>query len=255
MVDLSRLTGEEKLFCAHVDDMIQRCEKTYTAQFTHFLDERQALVARQTLARAGWQNFLLYGGYEGAERCILGVFPPYDEALAEDFPLCPITFTYRGADSLAHRDFLGSLMALQLKRESLGDIVVEQGRTVVFALPAAAAVICSEVKKVGAVGVKVSQSAPGQLTVCRQFQAIGGTVSSLRLDCVVALVTRLSREKAAQLIRSGLVMLDFVPCLQVDRLVKEGDRMSIRGHGKYIVGGSDGLSKKGRIRVTVQKYI
>ena len=50
-------------------------------------------------------------------------------------------------------------------------------------------------------------------------------------------------------------MLDFVQCLQVDRLVKEGDKLSIRGHGKYIVDGSDGLSKKGRIRLNIQKYV
>lgn len=255
MVDLSRLTGEEKLFCAHIEDMLARCEKTYVPQFTHFLDERQGLVARQVLARAGWQEFLLYGGYAEAQRCILGVFPPWSEPEAGEFPLCPLTFTYREADSLSHRDFLGALMALQIKREALGDILVGRGQTVVFAAPAVAPLICGEVNKVGAVGVKVSQGLPQQLPVAHETQTISGTVSSLRLDCIVALATRLSREKAAQLIRSGLVTLDFVPCQQVDRLVREGDRMSIRGYGKYTVGGEDGLSKKGRTRITIQKYI
>jgi len=254
MVDLSRLNEEEKIFCSHIDDLINRCEKKYIPQFTHFLDERQGMIARQMMARAGWEDYLLFGGYDAAARCVLGVFPPYHEAPEEEFPIQALTFSYREEDSLSHRDFLGSLMALQIKREALGDILVGKGQTVVFASPPVASYIQNELKKVGSVGVKISQGMPETLSIQQEFQSISGTVSSLRLDCVVSLATKLSREKSAQLIRSGLVMLDFVPCQQVDRLVKEGDRMSIRGHGKYNIGASDGFSKKGRIRLTVQKY-
>jgi len=255
MVDLSRLTGEEKLFCAHIEDMVERCERKYVPQFTHFLDERQVMIARQVMNRTGWQDHLFWGGYPDAARCILGVFPPYSEYGPDDFPLHPITFDYRGEDSLSHRDFLGSLMALQIKREALGDILVGKGSTVVFAVPAVSSLIINEIKKVGSVGVRASASLPKELPAAHEFQSISGTVSSLRLDCVASLVTKLSREKAAQLIRSGLVMVDHAPCIHVDYVVKEGEKLSIRGHGKYVIGGTDGLSKKGRIRLTVQKYI
>ena len=254
MVDLSRLTEEEKLFCARVEDMIARCEKKYTPQFTHFLDERQALIARQVLARSGWQDHLFYGGYPDAERTLLGVFPPYTDPDEAAFPLQPVTVTFRGADNLSHRDFLGALMGLQLKRETVGDILVEQGRAVIFFTKTVAPLVLSELTKVGSAGVKLSDAPLTELPAPREMQSISGTVSSMRLDCVASLVTKLSREKAAQLIRAGLVQLDFVTCQQVDRTVKEGDRLSIRGYGKYIVGGDDGLSKKGRIRLTVQKY-
>ena len=255
MVDLSRLSGDEKLFAAHVEDLIVRCERKYIPQFTHFLDERQGMIARQVLARAGWEDYLLWGGFESAARCVLGVFPPYNQPAAESYPIVGLTLTYRGEDSLSHRDFLGSLMALQIKRESLGDILVGKGETVVFAAPAVSSLIQNELRKVGSVGVKVKEGLPEHLPVAHEFQTISGTVSSQRLDCVVSLATKLSREKSAQLIRSGLVMLDFAQCLQVDRLVKAGERLSIRGHGKYIIDGSDGLSKKGRIRLNIQKYV
>jgi RNA-binding protein YlmH len=255
MVDLSRLSGDEKLFAAHIDDLVVRCEKKYIPQFTHFLDERQGMIAKQVLARSGWDDFLLWGGYDAAARCILGVFPPYSDVAADDYPIVGLTFSYRGEDSLSHRDFLGSLMALQIKRESLGDILVGKGETVVFCSPAIASLVQNELQKVGSVGVKIKEGLPEHLPVTNEFQTISGTVSSQRLDCVVSLATKLSREKSAQLIRSGLVMLDFAPCLQVDRLVKEGDRLSIRGHGKYIIDGSDGLSKKGRIRLNIKKFV
>lgn len=255
MVDLSRLTDEEKLFCAHLGDMLARCEKKYLPQFTQFLDERQALIARQYLARCGWQDHLFYGGYPDAARTLLGIFPPYSEWNEQSFPLQPVTLTFRKEDKLSHRDFLGALMGLQLKREAIGDILTEQGRAVVFLTRTVAPLVLSELSKVGAAGVKCSEAPPAELPAPREFQTLSGTVSSMRLDCVVSLVTKLSREKAAQLIRSGLVQLDYAPCQQVDRLLKEEDRLSIRGHGKFIVGGCDGLSKKGRIRLTVQKYI
>ena len=39
------------------------------------------------------------------------------------------------------------------------------------------------------------------------------------------------------------------------RDVKTGDKISIRGKGKFIIGEFSGVSKKGRLKLIVQKYI
>jgi len=254
MMDLSNLSADEKVFCAHVDDLAVRCEKRYEPQYTAFLDERQAALAQLVLRRAGWEDFLLYGGYDGASRAVLAVFPPYAAPELQDFPLRAVTFSFRQEDTLTHRDFLGSLMALQLKREAIGDILVEPGRAVVFLTPPAAALALAEVKKVGSVGVKPSDAPPQQLPSAGGFEDITGTVSSLRLDSVAALAAGISREKAAQLIRSGLVSVEFASCQDTDHPVSIGDRLGIRGFGKYKVAQQGGLSKKGRVHLLIQKY-
>ena len=119
----------DKLFAARLEDMTALCERDGAAQFSSFLDERQCSVAEAWCRRnAGALGYMLYGGYEDARRRILAVFPDYyAEYITEAFPMKCLTFTYRTEDKLTHRDFLGSFMAQQLKREVIGDIVVDEG--------------------------------------------------------------------------------------------------------------------------------
>ena len=107
----------------------------------------------------------------------------------------------------------------------------------------------------GRTGVKVNQGITNGLPEEEHTADITGTVSSLRLDCVLALATRLSREKSAALIRSGLVQLEFSSCEEISKPVAQGDRLSVRGYGRFVVTSVDGFSKKGRIRITIQKNI
>ncbi len=246
-------TDEEKLFCRRIEDMIARCEKQYTAQFSFFLDARQTMLARQTLARVGCDSFGFWGGYEDAERVMLGIFPPYAEA--EDYPLTQLCAEYRTEDILTHRDFLGAILSLGMSREVIGDILTGEGRTVVFATHVAAELILMELEQVGRVGVKLSRNSTHPLPQSGRVEELSGTLSSLRLDCVVAFLTRLSREKATGLIKSGVVNLQHSPCEKIDRQVEVGDRITVRGYGKFVMKELLGYSKKGRIRVVVHKSI
>ncbi len=230
-----------------------RCEKHYTETFSPFLDGRKALLATGVLAQNGWDNFRLWGGHEGAERVMLGVFPPYTDS--QDFPITPLSLTCRAEDELTHRDFLGATLALGLERETLGDILVEPGRAVIFAAPVAAKLIMLELGLVGRVGVKIAEGFCEPLPGMGRVEEMSGTVSSLRLDCVVAFLTNLSREKAAALIKSGAVNLAYCPCDKVDKQAQEGERITIKGYGRYRIQQILGLSKKGRTRLLVHKSI
>ena len=61
------------------------------------------------------------------------------------------------------------------------------------------------IRKIGRVGVKASLGAEEPLPVRREFQELSGVVASARLDCLVGLLCRTSREKAAGLITAGAV--------------------------------------------------
>ena len=82
-----------------------------------------------TLDSSGFLTYRFYGGYEDSERKVLGLYF-YDEI--EDFPVTALEITFRKADKLTHRDFLGALMSLGIERDTVGDILVEDGRCVVF---------------------------------------------------------------------------------------------------------------------------
>ena len=166
-----------------------------------------------------------------------------------------MTFNYRKADSLTHRDFLGTLMGMRLRREAVGDIVVSEGKTQIFMTATVAGLVISTVGKIGRVGVKVTGDEPFSLEVKQEFRTINGTVSSLRLDSIVSLATGLSREKSSALVKSERVDVNHITQKSVSHILSAGDTVSVRGYGRFLLSDTDGVTKKGRIRVTVNKFI
>lgn len=65
---------------------------------------------------------------------------------------------------------------------------------------------------------------------------------------------RMARGKAAALIESGRVQLNWRECMKPDRQVSAGDTVSARGFGKFELTEIGGLTKKGRIPITVKCY-
>ncbi|MFA9381090.1 MAG: YlmH/Sll1252 family protein, partial [Acetanaerobacterium sp.] len=190
---------QDKILAARVADAVYAAQNRYQSRFIGFLGEHEASFAAGVARSLHHPEHRLFGGYEDAKRVFLGIFSPYDEQDDQSFPIFPVTFLYRRADSLTHRDFLGAMLSLGLARESVGDILISEGSAVVFATESAASLVIMELVKVGGTGVKAQSGVLVPLETNQQYDVIEGVVASERLDCVVALVTRLSREKAAAL--------------------------------------------------------
>lgn len=250
-------TQPDKLFSARLTDMVSRCDRDYSPVFSSFLDERQCAEAELWCrANAGSLKYLLWGGYEDARRKMLAVYPDYlDDEIKELFPMKCLTFTFRDEDTLTHRDFLGSFMAQMLRREVIGDIVVDAGIAQTLVTDIAADAITASVTKIGRVGVKITDSRQFELENAQKYQDMSGTVASLRLDCVVSLAARISREKAAELIRTDRVDVNHITADSVSKELSEGDILSIRGCGRFILSGINGETKKGRIHIILKKFI
>ena len=249
--------SEDKLLEAKLGDMADRCERYGCPVYASFVDEYECVVAEKWCGGLssdfGW---ILNGGFADARRKMLAVYPIYCSLPDEDdFPMKCLTFTYRKEDKLTHRDFLGSFMGQRLKCEVIGDIIVSEGETQTFVTEVAAKAILDSVTKIGRVGVKITDDVDFRLDAEQKYKEISGTVASLRLDCIVSLAANLSREKAAALIRSDRVEINHFTAASVSQELKEGDILSVRGSGRYILSGIDGLTKKGRIHINLRKYI
>ncbi len=251
----SDLSEEDALLRARIDDACELCEMRSCPRFVGFLDEHRQAVARAVLREKGTLSFLFYGGYEDAERTILGVFPSFLPPDTELFPLKAIGFRYRRTATLSHRDFLGALLATGIKREKLGDIVCGEGLAVVFADEELASFLADSVNKVGSEGVQALFPYTDDVTVHREFREYQDTVASPRLDAVLKAALRISREEAARHITAGLVSCNHMPCETVAHTVKEGDVLSVRGKGRFLVATLGPLTKKGRLIIKLHKYI
>lgn len=250
-------SSEDKLFFARLSDMVQQVRRSGTYAFSAFLDERQCALAQQWCSRnAGDLLFSLHGGFPDARRKILALYPDYcEDYVNEDVPVRCLTFTYREEDKLTHRDFLGSFMALRLKRETIGDIVVSNGRAQVLVSEIAAKTITSSVSKIGRVGVHIADELPFDMEVTQEYKDIPASVASLRLDCIVAAAANTSREKAALLVRSDKVDVNHFTISSVSETLQQGDVISVRGCGRFVLSDIGGLTRKDRIHIILKKYI
>ncbi len=245
---------EREYFLAGIRNLIELSQRQETMRFSSFLNEQQQTMAEPIVRKSG-VKYRFYGGFTGAQRLILGVFPDYMEPLDEYFPIEAFTFRYPESYHLSHRDFLGTLMAQQIKRETIGDIVITKGKAVLFAEEKVHKVVATQIDKVGGVGVTVEQGLDGPVTAVQKYKKIKGTLASLRLDASVSLVTDLSREKAAKLITNGMVMLNYLERSQGTVLLKEGDILTVRGYGKFRLTTVGHETRKGRICVLFDAFV
>ncbi len=243
---------DAEILKARIFDTADICERTNRPKFLGFLSMEEAVLVKRTLENRG-VDFVLFGGYDVSERVMLGCFPEWDEERL--FPIVPLTFKYRITDTLCHRDFLGSLMGLGITRESVGDILVEEGRTVVFVSEDIAGFVLSQIEKVGRVGVEVSKGFTLPLPPIGKLAEFEGTVASERLDCVVSELCNVSRGTALQKIEDGMVSVNSVVCEKATKSIISGDAVTVRGKGKFIITSLDGKTRKNRIVIKYQKYI
>ncbi|MDE6762489.1 MAG: RNA-binding protein [Oscillospiraceae bacterium] len=248
-----RLSEEDRILVSHTTDMMNICEKSYSERFSNFLDERQAALTQAVLKERGFVGYSFYGGYENASRKVLGVFPEYCEE--RKFPISALTFKYRENDKLSHRDFLGVFMSRQIKREMIGDIVVGKGTATAFVYDTVKDMLLSEITKIGSVGVKVEEDNNPNLKVEQAFIEKNGSVSSLRLDSVLAFAAGISRGKAADIIKGGGANVNYCTVESVSYCLESGNIFSVRGFGKFILFSVNGKTKKDRFHITVKKFI
>lgn len=252
---LNNITDEDKILLNQIAEWAFSAENRYLKKFSFFLDERQISICDQVLKSLKYSNYRFYGGYEYADRKILCVYSEYDKAEKEDFPIIPLAFKYNDSYELSHRDFLGSLMSLNISRNTVGDIIVGKGCAQVFVFDTVSDLILSEVSKIGRVGVNIESNSILAVSNSPEFKEINGTVASLRLDCIVSLALHISREKAKALIISKNVAVNHVTINGTDTLLNLGDVFSIHGYGKFILKSLNGVSKKNRFHVTLNKYV
>lgn len=244
---------EPKAVEYRVNDILKQCENNKKPYFFGFLTPEEQSVAITALC--GFKNYLIYGGSENAERAYLGVFPEGINPEASFFPVKAITFEFRRQYKLSHRDFLGAVLGLGLKRETVGDIFIESGRAVVFVSKEVYGFIMQHLTCVGKVGVTLYGTPPEKLPGTLPREAITVTVASLRIDCLVAALCGVSRNTAEELIADGRVALNSVIVKKATRQVNTGEKITVRGIGRFVLVNINGTTKKGRIKAEIEKYV
>ena len=258
------------LFMKIIEERFDRFLSSYAVTGGDFLSPEEQSAASGFFRRNASQGAFLYGGYDEAERRMPVFMPDYtgvaDEAslieyflnCPEDCPLRVLVVTIPAVEKTVpgHRDYLGALMGLGIKRQKVGDIIVK---------PRGAQIIVSEDL---AEYLRDSLTSVGRVTVTTSICDITGlepaevkkeerefNVSSPRLDNVVSAVFSISRKSAQEAISRGLVYIDGVQTTKPDRQLKPAEKLVLRGKGKAIYEGVSGTSRKGKDYIRVIKYV
>jgi len=256
LLDRAARDGEERLLLGRIWDKYDQCRRRNIPTHTEFLSPQEQAAAERLLRMLGeGESFVRWGGYEGAERCRLYFLPDWQPEPDRESIRC-LRCTFYEAGRLTHRDFLGSLMGLGLTREKIGDILVGETEAHVLVSDSVADFLLQSWDAAGRTALHVEEADGAALAApVQQVKTLRDTVSSLRLDSVLSVGFSTSRGKAAEAIAAGRVQVNWTVCQKADKLLAQGDVISVRGAGKCRLAEVGAVSKKGRVFITVERYL
>lgn len=232
-------------------ELAERAEERFYNTFSDFLNmEEQSTLASMKLQTP----FCLFGGYDGAERCVavFGDGCESAEAPVKAIRIEPLSKKF--SERLTHRDYLGTLMGLGIRREMLGDIVVDENGAVLFCLEAVAEFITAELTRVRHTSVKCKIMDNTQDIVKAEAQEREITAASERLDVIISAVYNFSRSAVKEVFLQRRVFVNSRICENFSYIPKENDIISVRRCGRFVYGGVLGETKKGRKIIKIMQY-
>ncbi len=222
--------------------------------YTDFLNEQS-----QSELKTVYRNFVTFwGGADFAERKIARFGNPDDVGYEEDFPLCVLKIQPLGgkfSTQMSHRDVLGTLMALGIVREKVGDIFVSDNNCFTVVHQSIAEFVVQNLASAGKNNVSVTQENTVDDTFAPRKELRKFPAQSNRLDAIVCKTYNIPREKACELAVTKRIFVDGTLCEKTARALKIGEKVSVRGYGKFEFAGECGTSKKGKTYFCVEVYV
>lgn len=242
---------DEKPFIDEILEWAEDVRTRFIPKLSDFLDPRQQHIASTIIGGDAEVTLSLAGGSSMAERKRVLLLPPYYREEDKDHGLALFSVDYPSKfASIGHRDLLGSLMGLGLKREKFGDLLLKDGQVQFVVAREIAEYVELNLTKVGKTPVKLARVPLEEiLTVDKQWDERSGTVSSLRLDAVLAEVYHWSRSKSTEFIQKELVKVNWKIVNQPSYPLESGDELSVRGKGRCKLIAVEGETKKGKWRI------
>lgn len=260
------MTDKEKLI-SHALDLKEKCASQSVITSTNFMsvDELSDVIKTEKVNNQYVDTFY-YGGYNEAERKVALFIPKFYSLSEDDFeeyilsnnesPIELLSVKKDKFSTVNHRDYLGALMGLGIKREVIGDIILNENGCFIFCLKSIARFIIENFNQAGRAQLTVSKGNIEQLKSNEiKTEVLFASVASMRLDCLIAAAFRLSRGAAIEYINQGLVYVNSSQILKTDYLLKSTDKLVLRGKGKVVIEEIIGENKKGRIHLNIKRYL
>ncbi len=227
-----------------------KCIYTYS----DFLSIAEISIFHGISKELGFVPYSVLGGYEKFERGIIRFGDEKSTGYSEDVPIScvkiePVSMKF--ADSLSHRDFLGSLMGLGIQRKLIGDILLSKNIGYAFVKETISDYICDNLDKVKHTTVKCSIT--GEVPESEiSIESHSLQVSSLRADVIIASVYKISRNDCNKLFSAEKIFINGRLLTNNSYTIKENDKVTVRGYGRFEYIEITGKTKKGNLIITIK---
>lgn len=254
---------EDKICLSQVLDKIEFSKTRDKIEHTDFLDMYQISLVENFLRKIKFENYKLYGGYEESERKILIIYPEkYNESMLEKnyskmLKVVRVNLPEEEKGKYTHRNYLGGIVKLGLKREKVGDILVSDDGADIVVVEDFAEILKQELPNL--TRFEKSEITIEEIKNIRKkeikLEEIKIIVPSLRLDNIVSDLAKTSRNKAAQIINQERVFVNGQNETKLSKQIKLQDIITIRGKGRFVVKEFAGTTRSGRTIIVIEKYV
>lgn len=218
---------------------------------TKFLDQTESSELRKIKSKE--VSIFFNGGYDGAERTrAILISDIYDSVVDDEFEIKALEITLSSnIRVVTHRHVLGTLMALGIKRETIGDILLDGNKIIVFVVNEMVNFIINNIFEINQISVSIKEVEIKDLVFTDKSEEKLINIASMRLDALISRVQNVSRNTSCDIIQKGLVQINHIECLNPSYSIKINDLISIRHFGRVLVEEIVNTTKKDRLVVKV----
>lgn len=254
---------DDKILLAQILDKVEMTENKNKIEHTDFLDLAQIELVQKFIKKIKIENYMSYGGFEQAERKMFVIYPEKFNSSVVQKNLSSIVQIVRIElpDDLkgkyTHRDYLGAVVKLGVRREKVGDIIVDRdGADIIVDKDISKFLIenLGSLTRFSKSTITV-ENIDDLRTVEIRKEELDIIVSSLRMDNVISELARCSRNKALDIINMERVFVNFQCETKKTKQIKPGDMITIRGKGRFFIKELVGQTRSGRSIIKIEKFV
>lgn len=252
--------NDEKMLIAKSLDKYEFCITKNKITYTDFLTITEQSVLKKALKENNINNYITYGGMKGTDRSLIIFYPEKlsIEMVEKNFVnifkivriVLPTELKYE------HREYLSGVMKLGLRREKIGDIVVNENGADIICLSDISNILENDLRgltrfRKSTITVESINNINYRET---EFEKISIIVSSLRLDNFVSELSKTSRTRSEDIIKEGRVFVNSINETKDSKKINVNDIITIRGKGKFIFDEIERKTSSDKLVIKMRKY-
>ncbi len=248
----------DRRWIKYISSEAERIINNNDSWVSSFLTPYRRQITEEILACYRDIDYISYGGYPGAKRVRIRAWSVKNTV--EELP--PLVMLHLTGDisreDNSEYDLIKAFYELGLQEDMIGDILWDDSEegVKVFVMESVSDRMVSDLNKVIPKNIIVRKELElkPEIINSRNGKTIRGTVASMRLDAIISLGCGLSRSKAVNIIKGGLVKVNWKTETNSSARVKEEDYIVLSNGGGFVIESLPGKSRKGRQNIVLKKY-